>query len=65
MTATNLSTQAKALMEAANALDDAVGAKYGSNSSVSLSATETAIRAWVVLCDLERLESDNECCGRE
>lgn len=56
MTKTQLSIQAKALMDAANALDDAVGAKYGANSSVSVTAAQAAIYNWLVLCELERVE---------
>lgn len=60
MTQTPLSNQAKTLMDAANALDDAVGAKYGSNSPVSVQAASAAIYCWLVLCELERAESESE-----
>jgi len=53
-----LSKQAKTLMDAANALDDAVGQKYSSGSNVSLYAAQSAIYLWVLLCELERVESE-------
>lgn len=59
MTTKPLSKQAKSIMDAANALDDAVGAKYGANSSVSLCAAQAAIYNWLVLCELERVELES------
>lgn len=53
-----LSNQAKVLMDAANALDDAVGAKYGANSSVSVTAASAAVYCWLTLCEIERAELD-------
>ena len=64
MVTIKLSKQAKTLMDAANALDDAVGQKYGANSSVSLTAAQAAIYNWLVLCELERVESEADE-GRE
>lgn len=59
MNQTPLSNQAKALMDAANALDDMVGAKYGMGTNCSLYASQSAIYLWVLLCELERVESES------
>ena len=55
---TKLSKQAKALMDAANALDDAVGQKYGANSSASWAATHLACYAFLAFCEVDKAEME-------
>ena len=56
MTQQPLSHQAKALMHAAEDMDNAVAAKYGQNSKASLAALHTVACQFLLFCELEEAE---------
>ena len=53
---TNLSTQAKTLMQSADALHDSICIKYGENSDAALYALQASLGSWLTFCEAERLE---------
>jgi len=58
MVTTKLSKQAKALMDSAEALDNAVGIKYGANSDASWAATHLACYAFLAFCEVDKAEME-------
>lgn len=50
--------QAKLNMDAADAMHNALCLKYGERSDVAMYALQQSIAAFVVFCELERLERE-------
>lgn len=55
-----LTTQSKALMDAADAMHDSLCAKYSERADCSVYALQASIAAFVTYCEVERLESLEE-----
>ena len=52
-----LSSQAKALMDAADAMHDSLCARYSERADCSMYALQASIAAFVTYCEVERLEA--------
>lgn len=54
------SLRAKSIMDAADSLHDALCAKYGENSNPAMYVLQASMGAFLLFCELERLEMEEE-----